>query len=72
MFLRTETTGIEFSVPSSLCITLKNSIYTESRKMVQKNLFTMQQWRNRHGEQTHGHGERGGKGEMCAKSNMET
>ena len=72
MFLRTETTGIEFSVPSSLCITLKNSIYTESRKMVQKNLFTRQQWRNRHGEQTHGHGERGGKGEMCAKSNMET
>ena len=44
----------------------------ESRKMVQKNLFTRQQWRNRHGEQTHGHGERGGKGEMCGESSMET
>ena len=47
-------------------------LYTESRKMVLKNLFTGQQWRNRHTEQTYGHGERGGKGEMCAKSNMET
>ena len=47
-------------------------IYTESRKMVLENLFTEQQWRNRHREQTHGHGERGGEGEMYGKSNMET
>ena len=40
--------------------------------MVLKNLFTGQQWRNRHGEQTYGHGERGGEGEMYGKSNMET
>ena len=44
----------------------------ESRKMVLKNLFTGQQWRNRHREQTYGYGERGGKGEMYGKSNMET
>ena len=44
----------------------------ESRKMVLKNLFTGQQWRNRHREQTYRHGERGGEGEMCGKSNMET
>ena len=43
----------------------------ESRKMVM-NLFTGQQWRNRYREQTYGHGERGGEGEMYAKSNMET
>ena len=40
--------------------------------MVLKNLFTGQQWRNRHREQTYGHGERGGEGEMCGKSNRET
>jgi len=40
--------------------------------MVLKNLFTGQQWRNRHREQTYGHGERGGEGEMYAESNMET
>ena len=40
--------------------------------MVLKNLFTGQQWRNRHREQTHGHGERGGEGEIYGKSNMET
>ena len=40
--------------------------------MVLKSLFTGQQWRNRHREQTYGHGERGGKGEMYGKSNMET
>ena len=40
--------------------------------MVLKNLFTGQQWRNRHGEQTYGHGERKGEGEMYGKSNMET
>ena len=39
--------------------------------MVLRNLFTGQQWRNRHKEQTYGHGERGGEGE-CGKSNMET
>ena len=44
----------------------------ESRKMVLKNLFTGQQWRNRHREQTYLHGERGGEGEMYGKSNMET
>ena len=31
-----------------------------------------QQWRNRHREWTHGHGERGGESEMYGKSNMET
>ena len=44
----------------------------ESRKTVLKNLFTGQQWKNRHREQTYGHGERGGEGEMYAKSNIET
>jgi len=44
----------------------------ESRRMVLKNLFAGQQWRNRHREQTYGHGERGGEGEMYGKSNMET
>ena len=43
----------------------------ESRKMVLKNLFTEQQWRNKHREQTYGHGKRGGEGEMYGKSNME-
>ena len=38
--------------------------------MVLKNLFTGQQWRNRHRE--YGHEERGGEGEMYGKSNMET
>ena len=40
--------------------------------MVLKNLFAGQQWRNRHREQTYGHGERGGEGEMHGKSSMET
>ena len=40
--------------------------------MVLKNLFTGQQWRNRHRAQIHGHEERGGEGEMYAESNMET
>ena len=40
--------------------------------MVLKNLFTGQQWRNRHREQTYEHEERGGEGEMYGKSNMET
>ena len=43
-----------------------------TRKTVLKNLFIGQQWRNRHREQTCGHGERGGEGEMNGKSNMET
>ena len=44
----------------------------ESRKTVLKNLFTGQQWRNRHREETYGHGERGGEGEMYEQSNTET
>ena len=44
----------------------------ESRKMILKNLFAGQQWRNRHREQTYRHGERGGEGKMCGESNMET
>ena len=40
--------------------------------MVLKNLFTGQQWRNICREQTYGHGERGGEGEMDGKSSMET
>ena len=36
------------------------------------NLFAGQQWRNRHREQTYGHGERGGEGETYGESNMET
>ena len=40
--------------------------------MVLKNLFTGQQWRNRHREETYGHGEKGGEGEMYGKSNIET
>ena len=40
--------------------------------MVLNNLFAEQQWRNRHREQTYGHGERGGEGEIYGKSNMET
>ena len=40
--------------------------------MVLINLFSGQQWRNRHREQTYGHGKRGGEGEMYGKSNMET
>ena len=40
--------------------------------MVLKDLFTGQQWRNRHREQTYGQEERGEEGEMYGKSNMET
>ena len=43
---------------------------------IQKNgseeLFTGQQWKNRHREQTYGHRERAGAGEMHRQSNMET
>jgi len=40
--------------------------------MVPKNLFSGQQWGNRHRELTYGHGERRGEGEMYGESNMET
>ena len=40
--------------------------------MVLKNLFTGQQWRNRHREQTYGPGKREGEREMYGKSNTET
>ena len=40
--------------------------------MVLKDLFSGQQWRNRHREQTYGHGERRGEGEMHGESNTET
>ena len=40
--------------------------------LVLKNLFTGQQWRNRHREETYGHGESGGEGEMYGKSKLET
>ena len=36
------------------------------------NLFSGQQWRNRHREEPYGHGEKGGEGELYGKSNMET
>ena len=44
----------------------------ESRKMVLKTSFTGQQWRNRHIEQTYGHREKRGEGDIYRKSNMET
>ena len=44
----------------------------ESRKMGLKNLFSGQQWRNRHRDQTYGHGEKGGEDEMYGESNVET
>ena len=40
--------------------------------MVLLNLFASYQWRNKYREQTYGHGEKGGEGEMYGKSNMET
>ena len=43
----------------------------ESRKIVMMNLFARQQWRNRHREQTYGHG-RGEERLRCVESNMET
>ena len=49
-----------------------NIVFQNLEKMVVKNLFTGQQWRNRHREQTYGHEEREGEGEMYAESNMET
>ena len=44
----------------------------ESRKLVLMNLFARQQWRNGHREQTYGHGEMGGEGEIYGESVMET
>ena len=44
----------------------------ESKIIVLKNLLAWQHWKNRHTEQTYGHGERGGEGEMDGQSNMET
>ena len=43
----------------------------ESRKMILKNLFTGQQRRNRNREETYGHGERGGEGDMNGESSMD-
>ena len=40
--------------------------------MVLKNLLAGQQWRNRQREQTYGHGEREGEGELYIESNKET
>ena len=44
----------------------------ESRKLVLMNLFARQQWRNGHREQTYGHEESRGEGEMYGESPMET
>ena len=45
----------------------------KSRRIVLKNLFTAQHWRNRERDtEIYGHEERGGEGEMYGKSNMET
>ena len=44
----------------------------ESRKTALKNLSAGKQWRSRHREQTCGRGERGGEGETCGSSKMET
>ena len=38
--------------------------------MVLKDLFTGQQWRNRHREQTYGHGKRGEEGETYEESRV--
>ena len=40
--------------------------------MALKNSFIRQQWKNRHREQTYGHGERGREGKMYVESNMES
>ena len=44
----------------------------ESIKIILMNLFLRQQQRNRHREQTYGHREKEGEGEMYGESNMET
>ena len=38
--------------------------------MVLMKLLAKQEWKHKHREQTYGHGERGGEGEMYGKSNM--
>ena len=43
----------------------------ESRKMALMDLFSGQQWRSRHREQTYGHRGRAGEGEMSGESNRE-
>ena len=53
-----------------LIITILRHIYG-IKKDDTKNLFAGQQWRNKHREQTYGHGERGGEGEMYGETNME-
>ena len=63
---------IQSKVSQKEIIIIYKHIYTESRKMVQKNLFSGQQWRNRHRDQTYGHGEKGGEDEMYGESNVET
>ena len=42
----------------------------ESR-MVLVSLFAEQRWRHRHREQTYGHGERGGEGEVNGERSMD-
>ena len=54
------------------CIVKYIYIYMETRKMVSMNLFAGQQWRDRHREETYGHGRVGGEGAMYGESNMET
>ena len=44
----------------------------EFRKMVMVTLYARQQKKHWYKEQTYGHGERGGEGEMYEKSNIET
>ena len=60
------------SLPAEPQVRKRKTNTIDSRKMVVKNLFAGQQWRNRHREQTCGHRERGGEGEMYGRSNMET
>ena len=45
--------------------------YMESRKMALMDLFSGQQWRSRHREQTYGRSGRRGEGEMSGESNRE-
>ena len=47
-------------------------IYGIQKSGTEKNLFTGQQWRNRHREQTQGLGKKGGEGEIYGESNIET
>ena len=45
-------------------------VWDLGRWLVQINLFAAQQWRHRHREETYGHREKRGKGEMHGESNM--